>query len=177
MQVFGAMSLYARMLWEGGPAASTWLSTAAQSQLPSMLHETCRLNLLATVGARFGAEGDLYQQGFLAAAQACSFQAPCPGFEPWSSAFIADQPGDFTSSVPALIVQGDADTIVSPATTACIVQRLTARGTPVQACQYTGADHNTIVPLALPDALRWMAARRMGQTPPACTTTLAATCD
>ncbi|HLK41590.1 MAG TPA: lipase family protein [Polyangiaceae bacterium] len=176
LEVFAAMSLYSRMLWAGGPAASTWLSTVAQTQLPVMVHDDCSTSLLSVVPARFGAQGDLYQQSFLAASQACSFQSPCSGFEPWSSALIADQPGDFASAVPAFIAQGSADTIVPPATTACIVQRLTSRGTPVQACSYAGADHTSIVTTALPDALRWLAARRAGGTATPCATTLSATC-
>lgn len=170
------MALYARMLYTGGPDASTWLSPLAQTLLPGWFHDQCVPGVLSTIEARFNTQGDLYQPAFMAAANGCAFETSCAGFEPWSTAFIAEQPGDFTSTAPALIMQGDADTLVAPATTACIVRRLATRGTPVQACSYAGDTHTTIVGSALPDAIRWISARRTGALPNVCPAPLTATC-
>jgi alpha-beta hydrolase superfamily lysophospholipase len=176
LATFGAMALYARMLYAGRPDASKWLSASAQALLPGWFHDQCVPGVGFTVLGRFSTQGDLYQSAFLQAAKACTFRAPCADFEPWSTALIAEQPGAFTSAAPALIMQGDADTLVLPATTACIVQRLSTHGTPVQACSYPGDTHTTIVGSALVDALRWMSARRTGTTPNVCPAPLTDTC-
>jgi hypothetical protein len=59
---------------------------------------------------------------------------------------------------------------------ACIVDRMKALGTPVQACAYAGADHVGIVSSAIPDAIRWMTARRSGATPDVCPAPLDVAC-
>jgi pimeloyl-ACP methyl ester carboxylesterase len=176
LATFGAMALYAHMLYMGGPDASTWLSPSAQALLPGWFHDQCLFGLLSSVASRFATQGDLYQTNFVHASRACTSEASCAGFEPWASTFAAEQPGNFTSTTPALIMQGDADTVVPSDTTACIVQRLSNRSTPVQACSYARATHTTIVGSALPDAIRWMAARRTGATPSVCPAPLTATC-
>jgi pimeloyl-ACP methyl ester carboxylesterase len=175
LDAFATMSLYAQRLYVGGPDAATWLTAGAQSSLPTLLHDDC-----ANVGPRlqqtFKTQGALYTPAFLSAAASCGFTAPCAGFEPWSTELESEEPGDFASPVPALLLQGASDTVVLPADTACIAQRLTARGTPVQACEYTGLDHVSVVPNALPDALLWMAGRRVGLDLSVCTTPLWAQC-
>jgi acetyl esterase/lipase len=176
-ETFAAMSLYTRMLYDGGPAPGTWLSPAAQSALPKVFHDQCMPMLPAYVHAGFPTVGDLYQPSFLASAAACTFKDACPGFEPWASAFIAEQPGNFTSDVPALLLQGLADTLVAPATSSCIVDRLRAHGTPVQACAYAGDDHLSILGSAAPAMVHWMAARRTGATPDVCPAQLKIPCD
>jgi pimeloyl-ACP methyl ester carboxylesterase len=176
METFALMSLYARMLYGGAPDPGAWLSPAAQAALPQMLHDQCLLELLASLPGRFPTLGDLYQGSFLTQAASCSFDVGCPSFEPWASAFAADQPGVITSEVPSLVAQGLADPIVPPATVACVVDRMKAHGTPVQACAYAGADHVSIVSSAIPDAIRWMTARRAGTTPDVCPAPLAVAC-
>jgi acetyl esterase/lipase len=124
----------------------------------------------------FPTQGALFPSSFTSAAAACAFVASCPGFEPWATELIAEEAGNFASSAPALVLQGSADNVVLPAQTSCIVQRLMARGTPVQGCSYAGLDHGSIVPGALPDAIGWMAARRAGQSPNACVAPIVDAC-
>jgi hypothetical protein len=174
---FTSMALYTHMLYSGGPAANTWLTAGAASSYPGWLHDLCGTELSNAIEANFPTEGDLYQPTFLQAAASCPFTAPCPSFEPWSQELIAEQPGAFSSPAPALLMQGGADTLVTPEQTACIVQRLTAAGTPVQACDFPNDNHTTIVASALPAATQWMNGRRQGIVPSVCPSPLTATCN
>lgn len=176
METFAVMSLYARMLHAGTPHPSTWLSPLAQARLPTLLHDQCLPSLFYSIPANFPTLGDLYQASFLTRAGGCTFDTACPGFEPWASALVASEPGRFSSPVPSLILQGLADVVVPPTTVACIVDRMTTRGTPVQACGYAGADHTSIIASALPDMLRWIDARRAGGAPDVCPAPLGVVC-
>ncbi len=172
---FTTMSLYSHMLYAGGPDASTWLTSAAQITLPPVFHDECSM-VASSLVSLYPTQGDLFTASFTSGAMGCAFTAPCAGFEPWSTELIAEEPGNFTSTVPALVLQGTADTVVLPAQTMCILNRLAAHGTPFQGCAYSGLDHTSVVAGALPDAIAWMAARRTGQTPAACATNITGTC-
>lgn len=172
---FAMMSLYAHGLYAGAPDATTWLTASARRSVPSLLHDECT-DVGPSLEQMFKTQGALFMPTFLSAAASCGFTAPCPGFEPWSTELESEEPGDFASAVPALLLQGASDAVVLPAQTACIAQRLTARGTPVQACEYAGLDHFSVVPNALPDALLWMAGRRVGIDLSVCTAPLLAQC-
>jgi hypothetical protein len=169
------MMLYAHMLYFGTPDPSTWLTDSAQRSLPSIFRSECG-GVGMSVSKQFPTEGALFTSTFLSAAASCGFSAPCPSFEPWSTELESEQPGGFASPAPVLLLQGASDTIVLPAQTACIADRLTTRGTPVQACEYLGLDHMGIVAGAMPDAIRWMAARRAGNTPSVCSLPLLSAC-
>jgi pimeloyl-ACP methyl ester carboxylesterase len=176
LATFTSMALYTQMTATGGPDASAWLTPSAAMQLPGWFRDQCDPELLTTIEDRFAQQGDLYQPAFMLAAAGCPFTAPCASFEPWSSELIAQQPGAFASTAPALLMQGGSDAVVLPESTACIAQRLAAGGTPVQACEYAADTHTTIVGSSMPDAFRWMAARRLGTTPDVCPAALTATC-
>lgn len=176
MEIFALMSLYARMLHAGTPDPSTWLSRSAQTTLPVLFRDQCLPSLIYSVPANFPTLGDLYQASFLTRAAGCTFATACPEFEPWASALIESEPGRFASPVPSLILQGLADVLVPPATVACIVDRMTTRGTPVQACGYVGADHTSVIASALPDMIRWIDGRRVGGTPDVCPAPLGVAC-
>ena len=179
METFALASLYSRMLYVGAPPGDTWLTPQALVSVPSLLHDNCLSALVTSLSGAFGTLGDLYTPSFMAAAEACSFGSPeaCPEFEPWASSFVADQPGEITSEHPSLILHGLADVVVPPSSAACIVDRMKARGTPVQACGYWGVDHSAIVPVGIGDAVRWIAGRRAGNTLEVCPAPLMAVCD
>jgi acetyl esterase/lipase len=90
---------------------------------------------------------------------------------------VGEEPGRFSSSVPSLVLQGLSDTVVSPASVECIVDRLRQWGTPVEACAYPGADHLNILPIAMPQVFRWLSDRRDGMTPDVCPKPLTVACD
>jgi pimeloyl-ACP methyl ester carboxylesterase len=176
MEAFGLASLHSHMLSAGGPDASAWLRPAGQAMVQGVLHDECLPAIALGLPAKHATVGDVYRPAFLDAAKACSFDGPCPAFEPWASELVADEPGRFTSSVPSLVLEGTSDVLVPPSSVACIVERMQASKTPVQACGYAGADHACIVAAAEADMLRWMAARRQGATPDVCAAPLSAAC-
>jgi hypothetical protein len=73
-------------------------------------------------------------------------------------------------------MQGEADTLVLPETTACIEARLEANGTPEETCGYLLDNHLTIVTDSMSAALTWMDGRRNGQSLDVCPAPLAETC-
>ena len=83
---------------------------------------------------------------------------------------------DDDSIAPALIMQGEQDTLVLPETTACIEARLQANGTSQETCGYALDNHLTIVTDSMANALAWMDGRRLGQNPNVCPAPLAETC-
>ncbi|APR84397.1 secretory lipase [Minicystis rosea] len=177
LELAAVMTLYAHALYTGSPDPSSFLSPAAAAALPAMLHDQCIPTLVQSIPARFPTQGDLYQPSFLAKASGCTLGVPCPAFEPWTAIVAQEQPGDFASPIPALVLHGLFDFIVPAPSVACIVDRLKARGTPVQACAYAHADHTGIIGAAVPDMVRWMDARRTGQTIDVCPAPLNAVCD
>jgi pimeloyl-ACP methyl ester carboxylesterase len=176
LEALALMSLYSHMLHANAPAPETWLLPGAVAKLPAIFHDFCQPQVPAAVAASFPTLGDVYQPSFLAAAASCQFEGGCPGFEPWATALAADQPGRITSEVPSLVLHGLADNVVSPSSVACIVDRMKAGGTPVQACGFAGADHFNVLSNAVPAMVRWIDARRKGTTPAACAAPLDAKC-
>ena len=176
MEALGLSALYSHMVFTGSPTASAWLLPAAEVTVQTTLHDQCLASLAMNLPANGQTLGDVYQPSFLAAAGRCSFAGSCPDFEPWAAELVGEEPGRFASTIPSLILQGTSDVIVPPPTVACIVERMRASRTPVQACGYAGADHASIVGAAAADMIRWMAARRTGANPNVCGAPLTATC-
>ncbi len=171
------MGLYGSMSYYGGPAADTWLTDGGQEQLPSILYDQCLIDGSTVMSAIWPTLGDLLQPGFLSEVAACPFDGgACPGFSEWQTELEGDVPGGFKSTAPALIMQGEMDTLVLPETTACIEARLTANGTPEETCGYALDNHLTIVTDSMAQALEWMDARRIGQDPDECPAPHAETC-
>ncbi|MHB8419085.1 MAG: lipase family protein [Myxococcales bacterium] len=171
------MGLYGAMSYYGAPAPASWLLPAPEAQLPSILYDQCVVDESATLSLLWPTLGDILQPSFLAAAQSCNFDAgSCPAIAPWDQELAGDVPGGFKSDAPALILQGEADTLVLPETTACIAARLEAEGTPEQTCGYALADHLSVIPASMGAALQWLTARRQGQMPDVCAAPLAESC-
>jgi hypothetical protein len=164
--------------WAGTPAPTDWLSPTAAAMLPAMAHDQCVATLLGNIPLMWPENGALFSASFLAAAATCPFDGatPCPGLGALEPQLRADVPGDFASTAPALLLQGEADTLVNPWITACVAKRLAARGTPAAACGYALSDHFSIVNDAIADALAWMEARRAGDTPSVCPAPIAEAC-
>ncbi len=174
---FLVMGLYGNMSYYGEPDAGSWLLPGPEAQLPGILHDDCFVDGATALSTLWPTLGQILTPSFLAAAQGCDFDAgTCPALGPWTGELLGDVPGSFTSDAPALLVQGESDTLVLPETTACIAARLQAHGTPEQACGYALADHLTIVGRSVADTLAWMDGRREGKTADVCPAPLSESC-
>ncbi|MGN6482855.1 MAG: alpha/beta fold hydrolase [Thermomicrobiales bacterium] len=80
--------------------------------------------------------------------------------EPWSGLLDQNTPGSVALTVPLLVVQGKADTLVRPEITAAFVEHERAIGTRVTFIAYPDIDHGLIAMVAMPDVMKWL--REMG---------------
>ena len=94
--------------------------------------------------------------GFLAADPATT--------APWSRFLAENTPGASSFGVPVLVLQGGADALVRPTSTADFVSRMCADGQRVALAEYPTATHATIVIQSLPDVRAWFAAAATGAT-------------
>ncbi|WP_225728091.1 MULTISPECIES: S9 family peptidase [unclassified Nocardia] len=70
-----------------------------------------------------------------------------------------NDPGTLTFGLPALVLQGRADTVVFPVGTDAMMAQLKATGQPVEYRTYPGVDHRGVVDASFDDALAWVNAR------------------
>jgi dienelactone hydrolase len=175
--LFMLMIVYSHMTYFGSPDASTWLTPSAQVSLPGYLRDQCYQALAVSVPGTWFQNQYLFSASFMSAASSCPFTGTsCAGFEPWSGYLYGSLAGNFTSSVPSLLLQGDRDDVVPPSTAVCLANRMRGRGNPVRACGFASDTHYTIVDSSMNAALTWMAARRQGQDPDVCPAAIGATC-
>lgn len=87
---------------------------------------------------------------------------------PWSQLLTENTPAAEKLAVPALVVQGLADTTIPSAVTQIYVKNLCGAGAAVQYDTYAGADHSGVLTTALPDVLAWMTLARHGEAPSNC---------
>lgn len=78
----------------------------------------------------------------------------------------ANEPGPLKLKVPVLMVQGDADGIVTKPHTDAVVQELCANGAPLQYDVVPGADHRSSVTGSFNTVKEWVADRQAGIVPP-----------
>jgi pimeloyl-ACP methyl ester carboxylesterase len=95
--------------------------------------------------------------------------------EPWATLLRQNTPGGQPIGVPMLVAQGEADTLVKPATTAQYVQHLCATGEHVQYDEYRDVDHGLVAYRTIPALLPWIAELIGGRTPSQNCSTAAAT--
>ena|SRR5579883_233251 len=72
---------------------------------------------------------------------------------------VGNDPAYFLISIPTLLVQGGADTMVAPASTLTVAQQLRRNGTPVEYKAYGGTTHGSVLAASLDDVLAWADAR------------------
>jgi len=76
--------------------------------------------------------------------------------EPWATLLEQNTPGGQPVAVPMLVFQGEADTLVKPATTAQYVQKLCTNGEHVEFRTYPGISHGEIAERAVPMLIPWL---------------------
>ena len=85
--------------------------------------------------------------------------------EPWKTLLNENTPGQETIDSPVFIAQGDADTVVIPATTATLAQNYCTLGVNVTEKVYPGVTHELIGYESAPDVAAWMAEVLAGNPP------------
>lgn len=85
--------------------------------------------------------------------------------EPWQTLLNENTPGQVTIDSPLFIAQGDADTVVIPATTATLVETYCKLGVNVTEKVYPGVTHELIGYESAPDVVAWMAEVLAGNPP------------
>lgn len=103
----------------------------------------------------FGANKELHA---IAGPLVGHYLAHDPGtIEPWKTWLAGNTPGAQRVGVPILVAQGDADTLVHPATTAVFVQRLCSNGEAVEYQRIAKTGHALVALRALPAVRRFFA--------------------
>lgn len=82
--------------------------------------------------------------------------------EPWATLLRQNTPGAGRLTVPLLIAQGDADTLVKPSITWGFADRQCAAGTHVTRLPIPGTGHGQVAFKAVPTLLTWFDAVRSG---------------
>ncbi|HEY8584852.1 MAG TPA: lipase family protein [Capillimicrobium sp.] len=95
---------------------------------------------------------------------AALFQPTTPA--DWLQRFNENTAGMVANTAPQLVMQGTADTVINPNSTAQYVARACAFGKPLQFSTYEGATHQTIPYVAETEYLGWIADRFAGKAPP-----------
>lgn len=87
--------------------------------------------------------------------------AKTPPSEEWRSMLRANDPLfiDTPSSVPTLILHGDADDLIPAQNSVEVLRRFCALGRPTELWLGLGTDHTTVVRATLPSMVRWISAR------------------
>jgi acetyl esterase/lipase len=76
--------------------------------------------------------------------------------EPWATLLNENSPGATGLTVPLLVAQGDADTLVHPDITRAYVEQERALGTAVTFRTFRDIDHGLIAMVAMPDVMHWL---------------------
>ncbi|WP_433605466.1 alpha/beta hydrolase family protein [Prescottella agglutinans] len=74
-------------------------------------------------------------------------------------------PGQLTLTVPTLVLQGTADTLIAESGSKALVQSLCSNGSEVAYKTYEGADHRSAVPQAYDDAEQFFRSLQSGEKP------------
>lgn len=79
--------------------------------------------------------------------------------EPWKDIILRNTPGPLPRTMPLMMIQGTADTIVRPDVTASYVRSQCEAGGAVRFLQMPGIGHNPLARDTAPAAVQWMADR------------------
>lgn len=153
------------------PAPDSWMTQSAAKTIPVLSQQLCFSELAKWLYDRYPTMGDIFQESWLKATQACQAgRGDCSSFQPWMKLIEANTSGAQMRGGHTLLVQGGKDTIVGSATVQCIEERLRKQKHPVQVCYFPTATHSNIVGFAWSSVRPWIEAVLKGETPtpPSC---------
>jgi pimeloyl-ACP methyl ester carboxylesterase len=150
------LAMYAYSKYYGRPdSLLPWLKEPYASQLEEKVEQRSIIGL----GIWIGQDPNLvFQPSFIAAAE----EERWGDLEPWTTYLDMNTPGDFTSPVPVLVVQGTADTVVPFEASERVARRMCDNETPAKFSLYYGADH-LVGNMARSEVLQWVADRLEGR--------------
>jgi pimeloyl-ACP methyl ester carboxylesterase len=156
----GALALYAYSVYYGAPKdLGTWLQEPYATELPDKVEQQC----VAGISLWLGSNPDqVFQPDMLAAVR----EQRWDDLQPWTGYMDINTPGNYTSLVPVLVLQGQRDDVVPPEANDQLTQRLCVHGTRTKLNLYPFATHITVTRLGQADALQWMADRLAGEPAP-----------
>ncbi|QFG24477.1 S9 family peptidase [Actinomadura sp. WMMB 499] len=91
---------------------------------------------------------------------------PDADLEPLTAYLRSQEPAGLSLRVPTLVLQGTADTLVSPAATKLLTDDLCERHDTIAYREYEGADHRELLDASFTDGLSYVENLRKGRTPP-----------
>jgi alpha-beta hydrolase superfamily lysophospholipase len=150
---------------EGDP-----FGASARASLVTDLGTQCIAQLAASIPPAAPTVGDLLDATFRQSVLDCADAKPtCADPGKAYLAYLASnvQRADATGG-KVLVVQGLADVVVAPASTACVVKKLVADGQAPEVCTDSSAGHLDVTQRQASLALSWVGALLAGQAAPSC---------
>ncbi len=144
---------------------------SVRSQLTSLVDTQCILQLPTTIPIVAPTYGVLMDETFRTTVLACgSGTGTCaePG-KSFVSYLHSNIPTFAKGGAPVLAIQGMADTVVTPSSFRCIVDKLRAEGATLTVCTDDAATHTNVVSRSMKHTLAWVDAVVDGGAPPSCT--------
>jgi acetyl esterase/lipase len=152
-----ALAMYGYSQYYGAPEdPHAWMNDPYASEFPERAETRCVLSFIIWLGNE---PDEVFNQNLLSAIRNDQFDT----LSPWASYVDQNLAGNFQSSVPVLVLQGEADSLNPPDASEALTQRLCDAGTPTTLSRYPDATHFSIVRFGLREALDWMAARLAGE--------------
>lgn len=150
------LTMYAYSQYYGGPdSLQAWLKEPYATQLPERAENRDIISLSLWLG--FNPER-VFDPALLADIRAENW----PNLQPWTGYLDSNTPGNFASTVPVLVIQGQKDLIIPPDTSKHLTQRLCNNGTQTHLSTYPDAGHNVLNP-GFAEASTWTADRLAGK--------------
>ncbi len=144
-------------------AATSWSRVYDDVSLDQIVYPAAR-SLVASIADNCIQNPQQIQRSIPAATllNALFFSRPPWEVDAWSKLISENTPGGMRTAAPILIVQGDADPIISPAVQAQFAAKLCAAGDSVEYRTYPGIGHLTISHEVAPEVVQWIANRFAG---------------
>ena len=164
-----------RMLTDGGNFNGPYGETSyfhpyVAEVIATHLWTECYSELLGTVQFEAIYYSELFEETFVDTGAQCLTGGAACG--PPGQGFIErvewDQVPMDPAGGPILVVQGLLDDVISPESTACVVEALEADGAQVQACTDASVGHEDVTPATLPFIFEWAQALIAGEPLPEC---------
>lgn len=151
------LTMYAYSQYYGGPVnLESWLKEPYTTELPARAESRDILSLSLWLG--FNPE-KVFEPTLLADIRTENWTDA----QPWTGYLDANTPGNFTSDIPVLVIQGQKDLIIPPDTSRRLMLRLCGKGTQTHLSTYPNAGHS-VVNTAFGEAAAWVADRLAGKT-------------